>query len=235
VDLSPGYREIAPPEALRGVVACLWVRVLDVAREVRVVPDGCTDLVWRRGQGVLVAGPDTGAKVDRFRAGDLLIGVRFTPGAAGGVLGLPLDELRDLRVDALEVDRAFFLDPDLAPAEVLRKLMSGCVVRPGVDPLVAAAVRRLGREQLNAIAKDLYVSERQLLRRFRVAVGYGPATLRRVLRFQRFVEAVDAGRTELASLALDAGYADQAHLTRETRRLAGLSPLAFVRNRGGDL
>jgi AraC-like DNA-binding protein len=197
------------------------------------VPDGCTDLVWLRGQGVVVAGPDTAAKVDGFRAGDLLVGLRFAPGAAGGALGLPIDELRDLRVDAREVDRAFLLGPDLEPAEVLARFTRACVVRPGVDPLVAEAVRRLGREPLNVIARDLYVSERQLLRRFRIAVGYGPATLRRVLRFQRFVEAVDAGRTELARLALDAGYADQAHLTRETRRLAGVSPLAFVRDRSG--
>jgi methylphosphotriester-DNA--protein-cysteine methyltransferase len=53
-----------------------------------------------------------------------------------------------------------------------------------------------------------------------------------VLRFRRFVEAIDDGRSDLAALAFDIGYADQAHLTRETTRLAGLTPATFARTRG---
>jgi methylphosphotriester-DNA--protein-cysteine methyltransferase len=81
------------------------------------------------------------------------------------------------------------------------------------------------------MARDLGVSERQLRRRFHAAVGYGPKTLARILRFRRFVDAIDRGRSDLAALAFDAGYADQAHLTRETRRLAGLPPAIFMRAR----
>jgi AraC-like DNA-binding protein len=68
------------------------------------------------------------------------------------------------------------------------------------------------------------------------AVGYGPATLRRLLRFRRFVGRVDAGegqpgRPDLARLAADTGYADQAHLTHECVRLAGLPPAALTAQR----
>jgi AraC-like DNA-binding protein len=67
-------------------------------------------------------------------------------------------------------------------------------------------------------------------------VGYGPATLRRVLRFRRFVSWADAGRgakdpaggEDLAGVAFALGYADQAHLTRECVRLAGVTPAALV-------
>ena len=79
-------------------------------------------------------------------------------------------------------------------------------------------------------------------------MGYGPATLRRVLRFRRFVSWADAGqgtgaaqadgaaggggdlpdRGDLAGVAFELGYADQAHLTRECARLAGLTPAALV-------
>jgi methylphosphotriester-DNA--protein-cysteine methyltransferase len=52
-----------------------------------------------------------------------------------------------------------------------------------------------------------------------------------VLRFRRFVEAIDRGRADLAALAWEAGYADQAHLSREATRLAGLPPLRFIRAR----
>ena len=65
------------------------------------------------------------------------------------------------------------------------------------------------------------------------AVGYGPVLLRRVLRFRRVVSRIDAGGAldDLAGLAAEAGYADQAHLTRESSDLAGLPPAALTRDR----
>ena len=56
--------------------------------------------------------------------------------------------------------------------------------------------------------------------------------LTRVLRFRRFLARVEvAGTADLAGLAAETGYADQAHLTRESTRLAGLPPAALVRSR----
>ena len=79
-------------------------------------------------------------------------------------------------------------------------------------------------------SKDVGLSERQLRRRIEDAVGYPPRMLARVLRFQRFLRAARAaGRARhLAVLAADAGYADQAHLTRESRALSGLPPAALL-------
>jgi len=70
------------------------------------------------------------------------------------------------------------------------------------------------------------ISGRHLRRRFVTAVGYGPKRFERVMRFQRFLRLADAiGRTQgLATLAVEAGYADQAHLSRECAHLAGCSP-----------
>jgi transcriptional regulator GlxA family with amidase domain len=77
------------------------------------------------------------------------------------------------------------------------------------------------------------MSERQLLRRFLASVGYGPKTLQRVLRFRRFLRRLDVpgAHVDLAGLAADCGFADQAHLTRECSRLAGLSPATIARER----
>lgn len=230
MDLSPGYRELRPPHVLRDVVECLWVRVAGSAVEARIVPDACVDVVWKAGEGATVAGPDTTAKIVGLAPGDVLVGVRFLPGAGGGVLGVPLDLLRDERVDVAEVDRSFDLDGELAPAEVVARFLSAAEGRRA-DPLVAAAARMVGVRAVGDVARDLRVSERQLRRRFHAAAGYGPKTLARVLRFRRFVEQIDGGRTDLAALAFEAGYADQAHLTREITRLAGLPPAKFLRAR----
>ena len=98
------------------------------------------------------------------------------------------------------------------------------------DPAVAAAVARLADPgaRVEALAGELGLSERQLRRRFQAAAGYGPKTLQRVLRFRRFL----AGpRDDLARAALEAGYADQPHLTREVARLAGTTPAQALSGR----
>jgi AraC-like DNA-binding protein len=230
VDLSPGYRELAPPRELRDVVACLWIRVHGTGDDVRIVPDACSDVVWEQGEGTTVVGPDTSAKLVAGAPGDVLIGMRFQPGAGGGALGVPLGALRDLRVEAADVDRAFDVAGDLAPADVIGRFL-GAVAGREPDLLVAEAARRLSTQDVQTVARELFVSDRQLRRRFHSAVGYGPKTLARVLRFRRFVDAIDDGRADLAALAFDIGYADQAHLTREATRLAGLPPAALVRDR----
>jgi transcriptional regulator GlxA family with amidase domain len=98
------------------------------------------------------------------------------------------------------------------------------------DPLVAAAAAALDRPatRVDALADRLAISERQLRRRFEATVGYGPKTLARVLRFQRLLRLAPA---PLVDLALEAGYADQAHMTAEVKRLAGRPPVRFFKDR----
>jgi AraC-like DNA-binding protein len=60
------------------------------------------------------------------------------------------------------------------------------------------------------------------------AVGYGPKTLNRILRFQRLLALAARSDDSLADLALGAGYADQAHMTAECTRLAGAPPTAVL-------
>ena len=256
VDWSPGYREHAPPAALRPAVSCLWVQVIPPggAPPTLVLPDGCADLIWQSGRGVFVAGPDTGPAPSSCPPGTVLAGLRLRPGAGGPALGLPLSVLLDQRVDAVDL-RADLpaspaaelaqglpgsVTPDVAMSGLVR--IARCMLGAGPpDPLVVETARRLGspRARVETVAEDLGVSERQLRRRCHAAVGYGPATLRRVLRFRRFVSSIDATGTagepaDLARLAAETGYADQAHLTRDCAQLAGLPParLARIRQHG---
>src|SRR5437868_2733559 len=74
------------------------------------------------------------------------------------------------------------------------------------------------------LSKELNVSERHLRRGFGRAIGYGPKTFGRVLRFRHFLDLVEADGYPLGQAAAEAGYADQPHLTRESKDLAGLPP-----------
>jgi len=96
-----------------------------------------------------------------------------------------------------------------------------------VDAMVATlrAQSPTGPGLVAALAADLGVSERSLHRRCSTAVGYGPKTLDRVLRFRRALAlAASDASTTLGALAAASGYADQAHLARECRRMSGLTP-----------
>ena len=239
MDLRPGYRELAPPPALRDALACLWVRVVSPGEPpVRVLPDACADLIWRAGRGAFVAGPDTGPW-QSAAPGAVFVGARFLPGAGGPALRVPLSDLRDLRVQLAdlwpELDRR--LPPTLAVPAALRGVAAaaaGLVAAGPPDRAVRRAARLLAdpRAGVRALAGDLGLSERQLRRRCHETVGYGPKTLQRVLRFRRFLARLDGGgAADLARAAAEAGYADQAHLTRECTRLAGLAPAALARAR----
>jgi methylphosphotriester-DNA--protein-cysteine methyltransferase len=98
------------------------------------------------------------------------------------------------------------------------------------DPLVGAAVAALGqpRARVSVVAAELGVSSRQLQRLVGAAAGYGPKMLARVLRFRRLQALAPA---PLLELALEAGYADQAHMTSEVRLLAGVPPVRFLKDR----
>jgi AraC-like DNA-binding protein len=232
------YAEWAPPAPLRGAVVCLWRRTAaEELRPAMVLPDGCVDLIWESGRGAFLAGPDTGPMPAAMTTGGTLVGVRLRPGAGGPLLGLPLDEVRDRRVDLADLRPAAArrLPGVLSPAEALHRLVTltgGLAVESPPDPALLASVRLLHdpRVRVNEVGDLVGLGDRQLRRRFTPAVGYGPKTLHRVLRFRRFLRLLAAPAPGgLGELALRAGYADQAHLSRETVQLAGLPPAALAR------
>jgi AraC-like DNA-binding protein len=245
-----GYTEWPAPAALRHAIACLWAQVTPDdggSRPGLVLPDACSDLIWEQGHGAFVAGPDTGPVRHLMAAGTVVFGARFRPSAGGPALGVPLSELRDQRVDLVDLRRPDArrlpgtLDPDTAAIRVL-ELAGALVAAGGPDPAATRAAALLAdpRALAEDVAVDVGLSLRQLRRRCHAVVGYGPKTLQRVLRFRRFVTRVDAGLPagreahDLAALAAQAGYADQAHLTRECRALAGLTPAALAEQRSGQ-
>jgi AraC-like DNA-binding protein len=240
--LTPRYAEWQAPAGLRGPVACLWASVVPDDGDSRglVLPDACSDLIWEQGVGAYVAGPDTGPVATVTRPGTVLAGVRFRPAAGGQVLGLPLSELRDQRVPLadLRADAARGLSAALTPAEAAARLsdVAGTWIADSTrDRAIdeAASLLRDPAARTEDIAGRVGLSERQFRRRSHAAIGYGPKTLQRILRFQRLVRLLDAAAEppDLASLAALTGFADQPHLTRECAALSGLTPAALARTR----
>ena len=221
------YQELCPPLGLSHL-ACGWIA--DDAGA-SVLPDGCVDVVLYAGQ-LVVAGPATTAVEVPAAPGQQGCGVRFRVGAAAASLGVPVDVLCDVTVPLQELwgaegrrlSEAAAAAPDVKAS--LRVLLRGFADPLVPLDLVARRAAVLATDQpFHAISRDLGFSERQLRRRVEQAVGYGPRMLGRIVRLQRFLQGCERDRgASLARLATEAGFADQAHLTRECRQLTGRTP-----------
>lgn len=224
--------------------AVVWARTAEPGETVRVLPDGCMDLLWWGG-GLSIAGPDTRGHTVTGERAAAITGLRFGPGLGPRVFGVPAHELRDQRVPLAAVW------PESAVRELAERAAAAEAGVPGWGPeygrvleiaaagrlrdaaeqdlALGAVVRRLREGQGVAdTAEAVGYSERQLHRRCLTAFGYGPKTLARVLRMRRALRLAEDGRP-LSGVAADSGYADQAHLAREIRALAGAPVSELVR------
>ena len=158
-----GYVEHAPPADLATAVMCAWTRrvssPVDVALH-RVLPDGCTDILFTFGKpgahdrdlvGASVVGAMTRPIVVQGPHPWLYVGVRLAPGFAQAVFRVPASELTDQTVDYHLLDRDAFAHVEILAAAteaecvpaafdiVRRRLARGVAVSRSVR----AAVRRI--------------------------------------------------------------------------------------------
>lgn len=240
------YREDAPPPALRPHFQCIWSNALPAQHTgaIAVVPDGCVDIIWRSGR-LLVVGPDAVAAHPELTPGECVIGARFAPGAARHWLGLPLVEIVGRQIALAELQASWAttfthrMEDATSPlhqAQVFQTQLAKPTRPVGTPDPGAAEIFRLAAlsspdegQAIARIRERLALSERTLRRHCHDHFGYGPKTLQRILRFQRWLTCARGDRNAgLAALAVAAGYADQAHLTRETRALCGLNASALL-------
>ena len=186
------------------------------------------DVIWD-GTEVFVAGPDTQAHMSG-EPDTTFVGLRFAPGTAPAMLGVPAHALRNQRVaisdlwspaDARSWNELLGRSDD--PGEVL-ETMADTRFREATPPspvIGALASGMRADRSVASVADELGLSERHLHRISLAAFGYGPKTLARVLRLQRALALIRAG-VPTAETAARAGYADQPHLSRDVRRLAGV-------------
>jgi AraC-like DNA-binding protein len=168
-------------------------------------------------------------------------GIEFllTPLGAYRVLGVPPGEFANQAIELPWLDRLAQRAgeaPDWAgrldavEAVILDRAARG----PAPDPAVAWAWRVLyqsgGAVPVGALATEIGWSRRHFAVRFRQQVGLAPKAAARVLRFERASRALLAGASA-AAVAVRCGYADQSHLVREFRALAGSTPTTFLAER----
>lgn len=255
------YREHAPSPDLADRVECIWtVRSAAPpggARLNRVLPDGCTDVIFNLGDPPLPEGTPHHALRSyvvgamrrpaevRMAGAAEVVGVRFRPGGSAAFLPFALGEITDSVVALSDAwgSLAGELESRLSGAggaERVRMLLAALRERRGrgrpLHTAVARASELIARSHgcvpVERLTAETGTSRRHLERLFLDQVGLSPKTAARVARFRRLCgllpERPGAGWSRLA---LECGYYDQAHMIREFRALAALTPEAYRRER----
>jgi AraC-like DNA-binding protein len=219
------YRELEPPAEWGHAVVCRWEQRVSVERVQRVMPDGCADLlVYESGIRQVVGLADVVA-YPLLKTGTCIHGIRFRADALATLFGVDASALRNAAVELADIvgeRRAQRLEDPAAIDSWIRSAIP--------DPRVTAAITLLHSRSVFNAAAEIGISTRHLQRIVLSHTGLSPKAFQRILRFQRFL--TYAGRGDgLALAAAAAGYADQAHMSREVRRLTHLSPTTLLGNR----
>lgn len=238
------------PQPVRADLAdhlvCSWTAT--VGGNHALVPDGCVDLLWTSHGTIRVCGPETHGWTISQPPGTRALGVRFRPGVVAGLMRINVAELRDRRVAAEDLlgtrsttrllDSLDAAGSDQARIALLESEITDWLAHVEHDDLLARDVARALAQRswdISSLATATSLTQRQLQRRCRVAFGYGPSTLRAVLRLQRFMAlARRSPPATLTDLAHRAGFSDHAHLARDCRTIAGLTPTALLAGQAPD-
>ncbi|WFP73590.1 AraC family transcriptional regulator [Mesorhizobium sp. WSM4906] len=186
----------------------------------------------------LYAGP---VVIESF-GGACCVQVNFTPLGARQFFGLPMSELKDRMVgldDALgfegialreRLGEAQDWDARFAIAEgfVTSRLAEANPLSPEVAWAYRKVIASGGRNRISALAEEIGWSRKHLAAKFSDAIGIGPKTLSRIVRFNHALSLSKRQEDDWAGIAADCGYADQAHLVREFRQFAGETPTALA-------
>jgi AraC-like DNA-binding protein len=251
------YRQLGPERDLAPLIDAYWVNESGLPETPqgatscdRVLPDGCIDLVFvNHGSGTQRSRLFTSALIERPTMLDptsasWFVGVRLRPAMSQVVLPVSPIECRDRDIDAREIDGHFsVIEEQLlacrTPSEALAALRGHVDRRARANTHRAPPTRVRFALKLLAngppwmspgeVARALGISPRSLHRDLLSWSGHAPKVLARILRMQHALERLRAGRSRLAEVAQDSGFADQPHMTRELWRLTGLRPSELSR------
>jgi AraC-like DNA-binding protein len=242
------YREFLAPAPLADRFLCFWTQTITGSQglhEQRVLPDACIDIVLINDEPPVLAGPWTVPFLSRLPVGTSITGARLHPGRASCLLDIPASELLNQTISIAAVKGVMqnmqFERVIEQPNAAARRSVLGQVLLASMehsapfDQAVLAGIQWLSRRprgRIEQLSRWIGISERQLHRRFSAAIGYGPKTFQSVMRFQRLLKiARETGaKQSLADLSFRAGYADQAHMTRDVHRFANVRPTMLLRS-----
>jgi hypothetical protein len=231
------YRQFAAPPDLAPWVECAWTLRGALPRDGQMIlPDGRLELIFHLGEAplgqplVMAAGRMLEGVTLRAKAPLFSVGLRLRPGAAQALLPCAaLGAVEDLEGVAGPWARRAREALGSGDVEELWRLLRErrrVRVDDAVQWSVAAMEAARGRGPVDEFLPD-GLRTRQWQRRFLHATGFSPKGFARIVRLQNTIALASTGRLDWGTLALEAGFYDQAHLTNEFRSFTGTTPRQY--------
>jgi AraC-like DNA-binding protein len=242
-------RSFVPAAPLRDRVECYWTLDVDAAQlpvALTALPDARVDLVFvlaGPAPQAFLAGPRTAPARYEHTKPTHLLAATLLPSAAVTAFGAdlaaltpewhPLESVSGPAAAPLAAQVAALptLDERLAFLDVLLASRLGDAA---VDGRLARAVESVERSDgtlpVAALGARSHASARHLARLFDAWMGMSPKRFARIVRAQAAARRIAGGEPSLAAVALELGFSDQAHLTRELRELFGAAPGALAKS-----
>src|SRR5215471_13866138 len=241
-----GVARYWPSSDLEPFIEDHWVARWDRPDTAETVPQPCMHLVLQAGASQLVGISRTRFTRELEGSGRIL-GTKFRPGAFRAFLDRPAWHFTDKALPVASVfgptaqameSLALARDDDRESFVVVEDFLRR--LEPTSDESMVLAGRIVARvagdrgiRRVDQLTQEFGINPRALQRLFREYVGIGPKW---VVQSERLLDAADRATkgavTDWADLALELGYADQAHLIRDFRRLVGRSPADYMRHLG---
>ncbi|MCU0720191.1 MAG: AraC family transcriptional regulator [Pirellula sp.] len=235
------YQEFEASSEIARFVECFWTSVSLQPTNIQVVPDACVDVVIKMpkdgGLQLDLVGAMTRPKSVAVSMGQQFLGIRFRPGMASSFVHGNLDELTDRTIPAQIWfgNVADSIARKIVRCEDVRErldLLQPLLKSPRTPSPVQTAIEKLtsthGKTTIEEMCDIAHLGERHLRRCCQAASGLSPKRLSSILRFRRAKQLIDQG-FDLAATAVEAGYYDQPHFTREFLRYAKAPPSVAAR------
>ncbi len=189
-----------------------WQAQVETGHIATILPDGCRDLIFTPAAGWFITDLAKTCEQVALQPDDSYDGYRLRPGVQMDQAGLLASLSDDMTHDAILERLQTYVTPAANVTEALSRLSNGA------DNVAQAAA-------------DLGVQTRSLQRLLKQQTGRSPVFWLRLARVRRAASRLGRPRN-LAELAYDLGYADQAHMTREFRSWLGVTPRQISHDAG---
>jgi len=246
------YHEYPPDIRLRHLIETYWVSdvVVSSASVQRILPDGCVDIIFNFGSNdgtgrtypytSLIVGTITSyLDVTYFSGKTQMLGIRFRPVGITAFTRMPVYDLTNKTVE-LALTETLFENSlcERLPEFWTMKERIACIENYLISrlPYIFTPEKRIdyaveyirnenGQITVKQVADKVCLSERQLERTFKAAVGVSPKTFSRIVKFKHTIDYLrNCPQDSLYTAAIECGYFDHSHLIKDFKMLGGTQP-----------
>lgn len=248
-NLNLNFVEVIPNGYLNQFIYSYWKLDCDYelteSFEINIIPNGCVDLMFNKSasQYVYIWGASKKAFKEKILSSPDIFGIRFLPGQINRFFKLPFEEIyknpirlnRLMKREFLELEEKLFLVDTFAKRinimeEYLKKqiMKNEYYINHNLLNGIYRILESKGNIKIEDISNEILLSGRYTRKLFKEQLGITPKEFAKIIRFQNAYKILhENSNYKKIDLALESGYYDQAHFTKEFKEYLGVTPSKY--------